>query len=151
VTRKRHNLVEVVEPGPKARDQAEAIRERLLAEVAERRYPRTSATVDQLVERYLDQFDGAPSTLALYQAYHRNHITPLLGRVKARALDAEMLDSFYAECRRCRRHCTNRGPVAQVQGVASPVRPGRRRPAMHRVRGEGNHVPAGPAADTSAS
>lgn len=29
------------------------------------RSPRTSATVDQLLDRYLDQFDGAPNTLTL--------------------------------------------------------------------------------------
>jgi integrase len=76
--------------------------------VAERRNPRTSATVDQLLERYLDQFDGSPNTLTLYRGYIRNHISPLLGSTKVGALDAEMLDSFYAELRRCRKHCTKR-------------------------------------------
>ncbi|MGH3566426.1 MAG: hypothetical protein ACRDRH_10410 [Pseudonocardia sp.] len=46
-------------PGPKARRQAERIRDRFLTEIAERWNPRTSATVDQLLTRYLDQFDGA--------------------------------------------------------------------------------------------
>ena len=49
VTKKRHNLIEVVPPGPKAWRQAEKIRDRFLYEVAERRNPRTSATVDQLL------------------------------------------------------------------------------------------------------
>jgi hypothetical protein len=56
---------EVVPPGPKAMRKAEAIRDRLLHEVAEKQNPRTSATVDQLLDRYLDQFDGAPNTLTL--------------------------------------------------------------------------------------
>jgi hypothetical protein len=37
VTKKRHNLIEVVEPGPKALRKAEAIRDRFLAEVVRRR------------------------------------------------------------------------------------------------------------------
>jgi integrase len=64
--------------------------------------------VDQLIERYLDQFDGAASTLTLYRGYVRNHISPFLGHVKVGALDADMLDSFYAELRRCRDHCSGR-------------------------------------------
>jgi hypothetical protein len=37
------------------------VRDRRRVEVAERRYPRTSATVGQLLDRYLSQFDGAPN------------------------------------------------------------------------------------------
>lgn len=108
VTKKRHNLIEVVPPGPKALRQAEAIRDRLLNEVAERRNPRTSATVAQLLARYLDQFDGAPNTLTLYRGYVRNHISSFLGQLKVGQLDAEALDAFYAELRRCRKHCTGK-------------------------------------------
>ena len=106
VTKKRHTLVEIIPPGPQADRKARAARDRLLSQVEEKRNPRTSATVDQLLERYLDQFDGADSTLALYRGYVRNHISPYLGRVKVGALDADVLDSFYAELRRCRTHCT---------------------------------------------
>jgi integrase len=97
-----------VQPGPTAERTAEATRKRLLIEVAERRNPRTKATVDQLLERYLDQFDGAPNTLTLYRGYVRNHISPHLGHLKVGQVDADILDSFYAELRRCRRHCTGR-------------------------------------------
>jgi hypothetical protein len=45
VTKKRHNLIEVLPPGPKTWREAEAARERLLREIAERRKPRTSATI----------------------------------------------------------------------------------------------------------
>ncbi len=51
------------------------------------RNPRTKATVDQLLERYLDQFDGAESTKTLYRGYIREHISPYLGRLKIGALD----------------------------------------------------------------
>ncbi|WP_308252108.1 tyrosine-type recombinase/integrase [Pseudonocardia sp. KRD291] len=111
VTKRRHDLIEVVPPGPNAERTARDVRDRLLREVAERRNPRTSATVDQLLERYLDQFDGAPNTLTLYRGYVRNHIAPFLGHLKVGQVDAEILDSFYAELRRCRTHCTSRRQV----------------------------------------
>lgn len=79
---------------PKAWREAEAARDRLLREVAEKRSPRTSATVDQLLERYLDQFGGSPNTLELYRGHVRNHISPCLGHLKVGQLDAETLDSF---------------------------------------------------------
>ena len=111
VTKRRHYLREIVPAGPGAERAAEAARSRLVAEVAERRNPRTSATVDQLLERYLDQFDGSPNTLTLYRSYVRNHISPLLGSERVGRLDAEMLDAFYAELRRCRRRCSGRKGV----------------------------------------
>jgi hypothetical protein len=49
-----------------------------------------------------------PNTLTLYRGYVRNHISPLLGHLKLSQLDAEILDSFYAELRRCREHCSGR-------------------------------------------
>ncbi len=82
-----------------------------MSQVAEKRNPRTSATVDQLLERYLDQFDGAPSTLNLYRSYIRNHISPFLGHLTVGALDADVLDSFYCELRRCRDHCSGRRSI----------------------------------------
>jgi len=59
VTKKRHDLVEVIPPGPQAERKARAACDRLVSQVDEKRNPRTSATVDQLLVRYLDQFDGA--------------------------------------------------------------------------------------------
>ncbi len=108
VTKRRHDLVEVIPPGPKACKQAQAAQARLASEVNERRNPRTNASVDELLARYLDQCEGAPNTLSLYRGYLRNHISPILGQVKVGDLDADILDSFYAELRRCRRHCSGR-------------------------------------------
>jgi integrase len=106
VTKRRHDLIEVVPAGPNAERRAIAVRDRLVAQVAERRNPRTIATVDQLLDRYLDQPDGAPNTLTLYHGYLRNHISPFLGHLKVGQLDVEHLDAFYAELRRCRTHCS---------------------------------------------
>lgn len=82
MSKRRHDLIEIVAPGPGAAKQARRVRDRLISQVEERRNPRTKATVDQLLERYLDQFDGAASTLTLYRGYVRNHISPFLGKIK---------------------------------------------------------------------
>jgi integrase len=131
VTKKRHDLVEIIPPGPQADRKARAARDRLVSQVEEKRNPRTSATVDQLLQRYLDQFDGADSTKALYTGYIRNHISPYLGRLKVGALDADVLDSFYAELRRCRDHCSGR-PVVQHRTAGKHECDGRCGP--HRCR-----------------
>lgn len=111
VSGRRHYLTELVQPGKKAQREAEAVRARLLAQVEERRNPRTNATVDELVRRHLDQFAGAPNTLQMYRGHVKNHISPLLGRINIGRLDPEILDSFYAELRRCRIHCSGSGLV----------------------------------------
>jgi len=108
VTKRRLYLTEVVPPGPKAARQAEAVRTRMLNEVNERRSPRTNATVSQLLTKYLDIFDSDRGTLQKYRGYIRNHIEPFIGQVKVGALDADILDSLYAELRRCRTHCDGR-------------------------------------------
>jgi hypothetical protein len=108
VSKRRHYLTEVVPAGPRAERQARTVRDRLVREVEERGSPRTAATVNQLLDRYLDKFDGTPRTLELYGSYVGKHIGPLIGEVKVAVLDAEILDSFYAELRRCRDHCSGR-------------------------------------------
>ena len=105
LTKKRHTLTQTIPAGPGAEKQAEAALDRMQREVTDRTAPRTSATVDQLLERYLDQFSGGENTLELYRGHVKNHISPLIGHVKVGALTPETLDSFYAELRRCRAHC----------------------------------------------
>src|SRR5919197_1463743 len=64
VTGKRHRLVEHVPANtPNKEAVAEQIRVRLVNQVNERRHLRTNATVSQLLDRYLDSFDGAFSTV----------------------------------------------------------------------------------------
>ncbi len=111
LTGRRHTLVEVIPPGPKAEKLAEEARTRMLNEVDERRNPRTNATVDQLLDRYLKTLDVGRSTHGMYTKYLEKHVRPFVGRLKAGALDGETLDSLYAELRRCRIHCTDRRGV----------------------------------------
>lgn len=105
VSGKRHHLTEVVPPGPKAAATAEKVRIRLLGDVDAGRQPRTSATVAQLMERYLEVIDVEVATRAGYESMVRTHILPLLGELPVGRVRGEVLDSFYAQLRRCRSHC----------------------------------------------
>jgi integrase len=108
ISGRRHDLTEVIPPGPKAASLAEATLTRFLNQVDEQRNPRTSATVDQLLDRYLSTLDVGRTTKNGYVRYMAKHVRPFVGHLKAGALDAEALDSLYAELRRCRLHCTGR-------------------------------------------
>jgi len=116
LTKRRHDLVEVVPPGPTAAAEAERVRTRLLNQVDERRNPRTRATVNQLLDRYLDVLDVDPSTRTGYVRKIDKHIRPQLGGVQVARLDAEILDSFFAQLRICRDHCRGRHYVDHRTG-----------------------------------
>jgi integrase/DNA-binding transcriptional regulator YhcF (GntR family) len=87
------------------------VRTRLLADVDEKRNPRTNATIAQLLDRHLEMAQLDQSTLDTYRGYVKKHIRPLLGSKKVGQLDADVLDSFYAELRRCREHCARRKEI----------------------------------------
>jgi hypothetical protein len=114
LTGRRHYLREVVPAGPKAGSEADKVMRRLAAQVDERRHPRTNATLDQLLDRYLETLDVGRTTGRMYTEYLEKHVRPFIGRLKAGAVDAEVLDSLYAELlRRCRIHCTSRDGTDQ--------------------------------------
>lgn len=120
VTKKQHYLTETIPPGPKAEQEAEKARVRLVNQVNERRNPKTKATVSQLIEKYLAVVNIDPGTRRGYERNFRNHVKPLLGSEQAAKVDAQTLDSFYAELLRCRRHCSGR----QTSGhECKPLRP----------------------------
>ena len=84
VTKKRHYLDEVITAGPKAAKEAEKARTRLLAQVDERRNPRTRATVNQMLDRYLSVLDVEPTTKSnlrgLHPQPHRSGARPAAAR-----------------------------------------------------------------------
>ncbi|ONI77079.1 site-specific integrase [Actinosynnema sp. ALI-1.44] len=108
ISDRRHYLTETIPAGPNAADEAEKVRIRLINEVNERRNPRTKATVNQLMDRYLELIDVDPNTRQGYERSIRNHIRPLIGGLQVGKLDGETLDSFYAVLRTCRAHCGGR-------------------------------------------
>jgi integrase len=108
VSGKRHYLTETVPAGPTAAKDAEKARTRLLGQVDERKNPRTRATVNQLLDRWLTVVELEENTRAAYDSYMRHHIRPVLGTLPLTRLDTETLESFYAMLRRCRAHCSGR-------------------------------------------
>lgn len=112
LTKKRHDLVETVPAGPHAEREAEKARTRLLNQVDESRNPRTKATVRQLINKYLEVANLDPSTRRGYQRNFHNHVAPLFGDQPVGKIDAQILDSFYAELARCRAHCDGKRRTA---------------------------------------
>ena len=108
LTKRRHDLVEVIPPGPGAAKDAEKARTRLRSQVDERRNPRTKATVNQLLDRWLEVLDVEPSTRRGYLVKIDRHIRPLLGATQVARLDVELLETCYAQLRACRDHCGGR-------------------------------------------
>ena len=80
VSKRRNYLTEIIPPGPNAEKQAENARTKLINSVEE-------------------------TTRRTYNRHPRKHIKPLIGREKVGSINADILDSFYAELRRCREHC----------------------------------------------
>jgi integrase len=101
LTGKRHDLVEVAATPA----EAEKVRTKLLAQLDERRNPRTKATVNKLMDRYLEVLDVEETTRRTYEGYIARHIRPALGKLQVGQLDGEVFDSFYAQLRRCRIRC----------------------------------------------
>ena len=108
VSGRRNDLTETIPPGPTAQRDAQKALTRLLSQLDEQRNPRTRATVNQLMDRYLELINIEETTRGKYEAYVRNHIRPLLGDLPVARLGGEMLDSFYAQLRTCRAHCRGR-------------------------------------------
>jgi integrase len=141
LTKRDNYLVEVVPPGPGAERQAEKVRTRLLNQIDEDRNPRTRATVNQLMDRYVEVLDVEETTKRGYIGYIEKHIRPQLGPLQVGKVDAEVLDAFYANLRRCRDNC--RGRLAVDHRTSRPhechvVRHHRKRP--HDCGAEGCRV-----------
>ncbi|MEU4395239.1 tyrosine-type recombinase/integrase [Kribbella sp. NPDC023855] len=105
VTKRPNVLTETIPPGPNAEKLAEQVKVNFLNQVYEKRNPRTKATVNQLLDKYLAEAELEFNTRDIYVGYAKKHIRPLLGETKVGALDAGVMDSLYAELRRCRDHC----------------------------------------------
>ena len=108
LTKRPHYLRETVPAGPGAEREAERVRTRLLAQLDQRKNPRTRATLNHLLERWLEVLDVDISTKRGYVSKINKHVRPNLGDVQVAKLDVETLDAFYARLRRCREHCHGR-------------------------------------------
>ncbi|XVV05979.1 hypothetical protein ACQPW3_11565 [Actinosynnema sp. CA-248983] len=102
ITRKRHDLTEVVPAGPDAEAKAREVRDRFVRQIDERSHPRTKATVGFIVEDHIKRVRVERTTREGYEGNARKHVYPIIGHFKADALDIDTLDSYYAELERCR-------------------------------------------------
>lgn len=91
-------------------EEAETVRERMVAEVTAGREPRTKATFGQLLDEMLAVADLDFTTKGMYQGYIERTIRPALGELLVYDLQQhpELLDRLYAALRRCRRLCGGR-------------------------------------------
>jgi integrase len=121
VSKKRHYLVDTVPAGPSAARDAERVRTRLLNQVDERRNPRTKATVNQLLDRWLEVAEMETTTRNSVVGRLDRHVRPVLGVVSVSRLDAEMLESLYAELRRCRDRCGGRRQAGHACRPLAPA------------------------------
>ncbi len=108
LTKKRYYLSETVPSGPTADREAEKVRTRLLSQVDERRNPRTRATLNQLIDRWLEVAELEATTRLNYVSKLDKHVRPVLGALPLARIDAEVLESFYAKLRTCRDWCSGR-------------------------------------------
>ena len=108
LTGRRLDLTETIPVGPTAARDAQKALTRLLSQRDEQRNPKTRATVNQLMDRYLELVKIGDTTRPTYEGYIRRHIRPLLGDLRLAQLGGEVLDSFFAELRTCRVHCRGR-------------------------------------------
>jgi integrase len=79
---------------------------RLQNQVDEQRHPRSSVTVAQVIEKWLEVAELEDSTRDRYEGLIRLYIGPTFGTMAAAKLDAELLERFYARLRKCNKLCT---------------------------------------------
>jgi integrase len=91
--------------------EAEKVLTRLLNQVDERRNPRTEATVNELLDRWLDVIDVERTTRAGYVGKVEKHLRPTIGHLPVGRVQAETIETLYAQLRRCRDHCRGRAFV----------------------------------------
>ena len=108
LTGKRNYLTETIPPGPNAATLAEQARTRLLNQVDERRNARTKATLDQLLDKWLEVARLEGTTRNGYESKLRRHIRPALGKKQIAKIDVETLEAFYGSLAQCRARCNGR-------------------------------------------
>jgi integrase len=104
-------LKQTVPAGRDAQRRAEQVRDQLIQQVEQGRQPRTNASLRALLERHLEVAQVEPRGRLTLQGYVRKHVGPLIGDTPIGSVNAELLDSFYAELRRCRDHCDGQSAV----------------------------------------
>jgi len=87
---------------------------RLQDEVHAQRHLRSDITVGQAILQWLDVADHQATIRERYDDLVRIYLTPTLGSMRASAVDAQLLERFYARLQRCRELCSGRPRTGHV-------------------------------------
>jgi integrase len=99
-------LKRTIPAGPDAWSEAEEACEEFVRQVDQGRHPRTNATLSQLVHVHLDNAELEPRVKQTLRGYAHKHVdTQPVGARTIGETNAQGLETFYAELRRCRDHC----------------------------------------------
>jgi integrase len=88
--------------------EAQKVLTRLLNQVDEQRSPRTEATVNELLDRWLDVVDVERKTRVNYIGKIEKHVRPTIGLLPVGRVKVETIEGLYGQLRRCRDHCGGR-------------------------------------------
>jgi integrase len=88
--------------------EAEKQLTRLQHQVDQQRVASSAVSLSEVLAEWLRTSELEDSTRKTYAGYIARTIVPALGQVPVRKLDARMLETFYAQLRRCRQRCDAR-------------------------------------------
>jgi integrase len=91
VTGRRHYLSETVSAGANEQEtlrEAEKVRTRLINQIDERRNPRTRATMNELLDGWLDVVKLERTTRQGYVGKIEKHVRPTIGHIPVARVDA---------------------------------------------------------------
>jgi integrase len=107
-----HQVVKAQSTRRATEREAGKVLTKLLNQVDERRNPRTTATMNQLLDRWIEMLDVARRTHDGYVREVECHIKPTIGHLQVARVNAETVDALYASLRRCRDRCGGRAFIA---------------------------------------
>jgi integrase len=92
------------------REEAQVALTKLLRQVDQQQHPKSTITVREAVQQWLEVVELGVTTREQYDDLIRLYIDPTLGDMQAGKLDAELLERFYARLLRCKHLCSARPP-----------------------------------------
>ncbi len=120
-------------------DHAERLLRKLLSEVDDQRHTRTKATLGAAVDAWLAVHEAEENTRKGYETHARLYIKPALGDVPLGKINAQQLETLYAQLRRCRVRCNGKVKVDHLVDGPHECRTVRHRRPPGRPRADGQH------------
>jgi integrase len=115
------------------------IMRRLLTEVDEQRNVQTKATLGAALDAWLAVHEVEQNTRKGYETHARLYIKPALGGVPLGKINAQMLELFYAQLRRCRIRCDGKVAIDHLVDGPHECRTVKHKRSPGRPRADGQH------------